>query len=95
MEIRSLPLFGDTQFLIDEEGMKITNTTMPDHLLYPGYVERQVLTIGTGVYIQTVGVGTGSLGDMNIAGSGFLWRGVDAAVARSLGGIWPPSVIPL
>jgi hypothetical protein len=36
-EIRELPAFGKTQFLVDRNNFKIRNVTLPGHLLHPVY----------------------------------------------------------
>jgi hypothetical protein len=92
-EIRELPAFGKTQFLVDRNNFKIRNVTLPGHLLHPGYVERQVITNGTRVFIRTHGVGTGRFGFLNTAAASVLWTSVDAQIARSLIGVYPKTII--
>jgi hypothetical protein len=92
-ETRNLPGFGKTSFIVDEKNMKITNVTQPGHILYPGYVERQVLALDGRVLIQTRGVGTGNFGSLNVAGANIMWHSVDAQIANSLNGLFPPTRI--
>lgn len=60
----------------------ITNITTPDHALYPGTVERSVVTEGGKVFIRTVGVGTGPMAGANVLGSNFLWGLQDRLIAQ-------------
>lgn len=92
-ETRSLPGFGPTSFLVNSQTMTIVNVTNAGHILYPGYVERSVVTVGSQVFIQTHGVGIGNFGNMNSAGANVLWHTVDRQIANSLTGIYPQTQI--
>jgi hypothetical protein len=60
----------------------VTNITTPDHVLYPGTVERSVVVEGNKVFIRTVGVGTGPMAGLNVLGASTLWGAQDSLIAQ-------------
>lgn len=92
-EIQPVFGFGPVRFQVYPENMEIINETMPGHLLAPGYVERQVIQVGDDVFVQTRGVGIGTLADINSAGSNIMWHTVDSQIANSLHALYPPTRI--
>lgn len=93
LDVREVPGLGDVRFHVFDDELKIVNATMPGHRLHPGYVERQVIQVDQRVYIRTHGVGIGAMSNANVAGMPIVWPAVDAHIARSLHGIYPPTRI--
>lgn len=78
----NVPGFGPVTQDINYATKTVTNTTTPDHALYPGTVERSVVVEGNKVFIRTVGVGTGPAAGANVLGSNFLWGLQDKSIAQ-------------
>jgi len=51
----------------------ITNATLEDHFLHPGFVTRRVFSVDQTVYIQTIGGGWGYMGGLNNALKNKVW----------------------
>ena len=68
--------FGPVVHSVSDDGLTITNTTLPGHTLYPGYVERTVLQRGDTIFIRTIGKGIGPMPGLNESLSAPLWNGL-------------------
>jgi hypothetical protein len=93
-QILSLKVLGRIRVHRFDDEFRIVNTTLVDHKLHPGYVERQVMDIDGKIYIRTRGVGVGNYGRANEIFTAPLWRTHDQAIIRTLPGLYPqhPSV---
>ena len=81
----SLPLFfGFVAHTVDPEGLTITNTTLPGHLLYPGTVFREVQERGDEIWIVSKGYGNGILPWFNERFAPGLFQLLDTMVALTL-----------
>ncbi len=54
----NIPGFHPIQVLINKLEYKVTNYTLPDHILHPGKVERKIIERNDSIFISTLGVGT-------------------------------------
>jgi RHS repeat-associated protein len=76
-----VPILGPVQHQVDEATFTVSNITLPGHLLHPGVVQRKVTMKNEGIYIQTIGVGSGRMGSLNERLSGPLWMVVDQNIS--------------
>jgi RHS repeat-associated protein len=67
---------------VDERNLTIYNRTRPDHAFNPGFIQRTVVSIGVGVFIQTTGIGTGGLKWVNEQIGPPAFELLDALIAR-------------
>ncbi|WP_394240986.1 PAAR domain-containing protein [Halopseudomonas laoshanensis] len=74
--------FGPVVHSVSADGLIVRNTTLSDHNLFPGYVERQVFQRDNKVYIRTIGEGTGPMGSANEMFSIPMWAGLVNAHIR-------------
>ena len=63
----------------------VRNTTLKNHELHKGTVERRIVPDGDAFRIETVGAGTGRWGGPNVWFHDAIWEGVDDRVVRELG----------
>jgi RHS repeat-associated protein len=65
---------------------RVVNTTMPNHLLYPGYVDRTVEESGNSISVRTYGEGSGAFPLLNTYFSDPLWSSVDRQIRNYVSG---------
>ena len=63
----------------------VRNTTLENHELHEGVVERRIIRDGDAFRIETVGAGTGRWGGPNVWFHEAIWEGVDDRVVGELG----------
>ena len=86
----NLPLYdhvGSVITLINPASNSIINITRDDHLLSYAIAVRQVVIIGDGIYIRTIGVGNNTnlfLSIASVAGSGFAFSQSTAAIFHDI-----------
>lgn len=78
----NVKMFGDDHIMTYVGRHSITNTTLGDHFLSPGYVTRSVFAIDQTVFIRTIGGGWGYFGGLNNAGKNVVWGDVDRLVSE-------------
>lgn len=76
-----VPGLGRIMQTVNQETMTVTNTTMPGHLLHPGIVERQIISLGGAIFVETVGSGTGAFGAINSWLSSPVWNQMNSNIA--------------
>jgi RHS repeat-associated protein len=65
---------GPVSITVSPSTMTIVNSTLPAHMLYPGYVIRSVVTDSSGnIGVSNSGYGTGQLGALNSALAPWVW----------------------
>lgn len=67
---------GLVSHLVSADGTIVVNITQPGHMLYPGYVIRQVYERAGTVYMRTTGEGTGDYAGLNNFFSRPLWNNI-------------------
>jgi len=81
-DISYIPGLGHVVHTVDPTHCSVTNTTEPDHTLYPGQVTRSVVQNADGsIDVVTTGTGDGSFSALNDALADPLWGAVDWNVA--------------
>jgi hypothetical protein len=83
-----IPILGTVVHGVDPSTDTITNTTLPDHMLYPGEVTRSVIEQGGNIYVQTTGTGDGAMAWTNTVLAAPLWGVVDQNISAP----WAPTV---
>jgi hypothetical protein len=68
---------------VSSDGTEVLNTTYPDHVFYPGWIDRKVLPKSDGIYIATTGSGIGEFKDANVElGRDFLFPALNIMILR-------------
>jgi len=81
-DISNIPGLGHVVHTVDPTHCSVTNTTEPDHTLYPGQVTRSVVQNADGsIDVVTTGTGDGAFSALNDALADPLWGAVDWNVA--------------
>ncbi|WP_152625088.1 hypothetical protein [Xanthomonas albilineans] len=83
-----IPVLGTVVHGVDSSKNTITNTTLPDHRLYPGQVTRSVVEENGNIYVETTGTGEGDWAWANSVLADPLWGQVDQNIAAP----WAPTV---
>ena len=75
-----IPVLGTVKHTVDQVNHTVTNTTLPDHLLNPGVVQRQIVQRGNEIGVLTKGTGDGLLPRQNECLAPYLWGSPDSAL---------------
>lgn len=65
---------GPVEHTVEAADRRVTNITVEGHLLHPGEIERQVITVAGQIGIQTDGSGTGPLPGLNELFAPYIWE---------------------
>jgi hypothetical protein len=68
-----IAVFGTVEHDVNQDCLSVANITLPDHLLYPGVIFRQVAEEQKKIGVGTFGVGTGPMGPLNVRLAARLW----------------------
>ena len=58
----------------------VVNVSLDGHILFPGFVKRELEGGTNGFFIKTHGEGTGRLGLLNVLFADTLWSGIDKSI---------------
>lgn len=75
-----------TSAIYNDQGVQIgvRNVPLPGHALYPGWVERRIVSKDGQYHIVTTGGGSGRWGGVNVAVDEWVWGDLDELVAEKL-----------
>lgn len=74
------PLNDSIVRLVDEPTMHIINVTLPNHILFPGYVVVQVTTRQNFSFVDVTGFGVGNFGPLNRLGGPILFEEIISGI---------------